>query len=70
MPRFIADVAVLPRWMRVSQALEYVSGVHPRFDRAKAEAFLTKTSIKRTSKVRELSERNGGATAPRFNHVD
>src|SRR5260221_9020091 len=37
---FIADVAVLPRWMRVSQALDYLSGVHPRFDRAKAEGFL------------------------------
>ena len=36
---FIADVAVLPRWMRVSQALEYVGGVHPRFDRGKAEGF-------------------------------
>src|SRR5881394_3133811 len=34
---FIADVAVLPRWIRVSQALDYVGGVHPRFDRAKAE---------------------------------
>jgi ABC-2 type transport system ATP-binding protein len=53
---FIADVAVLPRWMRVSQALDYVAGVHPRFDRAKAEAFLAKTTIKRTSKVRELSK--------------
>jgi ABC-2 type transport system ATP-binding protein len=53
---FIADVAVLPRWMRVSQALDYVAGVHPRFDRAKAEAFLAKTSIRRTSKVRELSK--------------
>jgi ABC-2 type transport system ATP-binding protein len=53
---FIADVAVLPRWMRVSQALEYVAGVHPRFDRAKAEAFLSKTNIKPTSKVRELSK--------------
>jgi ABC-2 type transport system ATP-binding protein len=53
---FSADVAVLPRWMRVSQALEYVAGVHPRFDRAKAEAFLTKTAIKRISKVRELSK--------------
>ena len=53
---FIADVAVLPRWMRVSQALDYVDGVHPRFDRAKAEAFLAKTTIKRTSKVRELSK--------------
>lgn len=53
---FIADVAVLPRWMRVSQTLDYVAGVHPRFDRAKAEAFLTKTDIKRTSRVRELSK--------------
>src|SRR5881227_941093 len=50
---FIADVAVLPRWIRVSQALDYVGGVHPRFDRAKAESFLAKTEIKRTSKVRE-----------------
>src|SRR5881296_1672808 len=53
---FIADVAVLPRWIRVSQLLDYVAGVHPRFDRAKAEAFLAKTTIKRTSKVRELSK--------------
>src|SRR5881392_1579685 len=53
---FIADVAVLPRWMRVSQMLDYVVGVHPRFDRAKAEGFLAKTSIKRTSKVRQLSK--------------
>ncbi len=53
---FIADVAVLPRWLRVSQALDYVAGVHPRFDRAKAEGFLAKTSIKRSSKVGELSK--------------
>ena len=53
---FIADVAVLPRWMRVWQALDYVAGVHPRFDRAKAEAFLARTQIKKTSKVRELSK--------------
>jgi ABC-2 type transport system ATP-binding protein len=53
---FMADVAVLPRWMRVSQALEYVAGVHPRFDRTKAEAFLAKTTIKRESKIRELSK--------------
>ena len=53
---FIADVAVLPRWLRVSQAIDYVAGVHPRFDRAKADTFLTKTSIKRTSKVGELSK--------------
>jgi ABC-2 type transport system ATP-binding protein len=53
---FIADVAVLPRWIRVTQLLDYVTGVHPRFDQAKAEAFLAKTAIKRTSKVRELSK--------------
>src|SRR4051812_21864640 len=53
---FIADVAVLPRWIRVWQVLDYVAGVHPRFDRAKAEAFLAKTTIKRLSKVRELSK--------------
>jgi ABC-2 type transport system ATP-binding protein len=53
---FIADVAVLPRWMRVSQALDYVAGVHPRFDRAKAEVFLAKTEIKRASKIRQLSK--------------
>jgi len=53
---FIADVAVLPRWMRVSQALEYVAGVHPRFDRAKAEGFLARTTIRTTSKIRELSK--------------
>ena len=53
---FIADVAVLPRWMKVSQALDYVAGVHPRFDRAKAEGFLARTAIKRSSKVRELSK--------------
>jgi len=53
---FIADVAVLPRWARVSQLLEYVAGVHPRFDRAKAESFLLKTTIKLERKVRELSK--------------
>ena len=53
---FIADVAVLPRWMRVSQALAYVAGVHPRFDRAKAEGFLAKTNIKSTSRIGELSK--------------
>jgi ABC-2 type transport system ATP-binding protein len=53
---FIADVAVLPRWLRVSDALDYVAGVHPRFDRAKAESFLAKTTIQRSSKVRELSK--------------
>ncbi|HEX8838503.1 MAG TPA: ABC transporter ATP-binding protein [Candidatus Acidoferrum sp.] len=53
---FMADVAVLPRWARVSHLLEYMAGVHPRFDRAKAEGFLAKTTIKHTSKVRELSK--------------
>src|SRR5579872_4615971 len=53
---FIADVAVLPRWIRVSQALDYVEGVHPRFERAKAEGFLAKTTIRLNSKVRELSK--------------
>jgi ABC-2 type transport system ATP-binding protein len=53
---FIADVAVLPRWIRVSQTLDYVAGVHPRFDRARAEAFLARTTIRPTAKVRELSK--------------
>jgi ABC-2 type transport system ATP-binding protein len=53
---FISDVAVLPRWIRVSQALDYVAGVHPRFDRSKAEGFLAKTDIHRASRVRELSK--------------
>jgi ABC-2 type transport system ATP-binding protein len=53
---FIADVAVLPRWIKVSQALDYVAGVHPRFDRAKAEAFLARTTIRRDSKVKQLSK--------------
>ncbi|HWZ82027.1 MAG TPA: ABC transporter ATP-binding protein [Terriglobales bacterium] len=53
---FISDVAVLPRWIRVAQALDYVAGVHPRFDRAKAEGFLAKTTIGRDRKVRELSK--------------
>jgi ABC-2 type transport system ATP-binding protein len=53
---FIADVAVLPRWMRVSDMLEYMAGVHPRFDLAKSENFLNKTTIKRGSKIRDLSK--------------
>ncbi len=53
---FIADVAVLPRWIRVSQLLDYVAGVHPKFDRTKAESFLAKTEIKHASKVRQLSK--------------
>jgi ABC-2 type transport system ATP-binding protein len=53
---FIADVAVLPKWLRVSQALDFVQGVHPRFDRSRAEEFLRKTDIKMGSRVRELSK--------------
>jgi ABC-2 type transport system ATP-binding protein len=53
---FISDVAVLPRWIRVRQALDYMAGVHPRFDRAKAEALLAKTTINSRSRVRELSK--------------
>ena len=53
---FIADVAVLPRWIRVSQAIDYVAGVHPRFNRGKAEGFLARTSIRRDSRVKELSK--------------
>jgi ABC-2 type transport system ATP-binding protein len=53
---FVADVAVLPPWLRVWQALKYLAGVHRRFDRAKAESFLSKTTIGQTSKVRELSK--------------
>jgi ABC-2 type transport system ATP-binding protein len=53
---FITDVAVLPRWIKVSHALDYVAGVHPRFDRAKAESFLAKTAIREASKVKELSK--------------
>jgi len=53
---FIADIAVLPRWARVVHLLDYVAGVHPRFDRAKAEGFLARTTIQRTSKVRQLSK--------------
>jgi ABC-2 type transport system ATP-binding protein len=53
---FIADVAVLPRWLRVWQALDFVAGVQPRFDRARAQSFLQKTDIKSESRVRELSK--------------
>ena len=53
---FIADVAVLPRWLRVQQAIDFVGGVHPRFRRERCEQFLARTTIKRTSRVRELSK--------------
>ena len=53
---FIADVAVLPRWLKVSQALDFVAGVHPRFDRKRAEEFLSKTDIRMDRRVRQLSK--------------
>jgi len=53
---FIADVAVLPRWMRVSQMLDYVAGVHPRFSRDRAQGFLAKTAIQPDTKIRHLSK--------------
>jgi ABC-2 type transport system ATP-binding protein len=53
---FIADVAVLPRWIRVAQAIEFVAGVHPRFDRARCERFLANTQLKPQMRVRELSK--------------
>jgi len=53
---FIADVAVLPRWIRVGEAIDFVAGVHPRFDRAKCERFLANTQLKPRQRVRELSK--------------
>ena len=53
---FIADVAVLPRWIRVREAIEYVEGVHPKFSRAKCEAFLARTKLKPAMRVREMSK--------------
>jgi len=53
---FIADVALLPRWMKVWQVLKYVEGVHPRFDRARAEQFLSRTDIQQKTRVRNLSK--------------
>ncbi len=53
---FIADVAVLPRWMRVREAIDFVAGVHPRFDRARCERFLANTQLKPGQRVREMSK--------------
>jgi ABC-2 type transport system ATP-binding protein len=53
---FIADVAVLPRWIRVHQLLDFLESIHPRFSRSRAEELLSRTDIKRKSKVRELSK--------------
>jgi ABC-2 type transport system ATP-binding protein len=53
---FIADVAILPRWLRVRDAVDFVAGVHPRFDRAKAERYIANTKLKPAMKVREMSK--------------
>ena len=53
---FIADVAVLPRWMKVKEAIDFVDGVHPRFDRAKCERFLANTQLHPKLRVREMSK--------------
>lgn len=53
---FIADVAILPRWLRVREAIDFVAGVHPRFDRAKCMRFLTNTQLKPNMRVREMSK--------------
>jgi ABC-2 type transport system ATP-binding protein len=53
---FIADVAVLPRWLRVSEAIDFVAGVHPKFDRAKAERYIAHTKLKPAMKVKEMSK--------------
>jgi len=53
---FIADVAVLPRWIRVREVVDFVAGVHPKFDRAKAERYLANTKLKPAMKVKEMSK--------------
>lgn len=53
---FIADVAVLPRWIRVREAVDFVANVHPRFNRAKCEAFLARTKLTPNQRVRQMSK--------------
>jgi ABC-2 type transport system ATP-binding protein len=53
---FIADVAVLPRWLRVREAIDFVAGIHPKFDRAKAERYIAHTKLKPAMKVKEMSK--------------
>ncbi|GHE84927.1 ABC transporter ATP-binding protein [Thalassotalea profundi] len=53
---YISDVAVLPKWLKVSQAIDYMAGVHPNFNREQALVFLAKTNIKHSAKVKELSK--------------
>ena len=53
---FIADVAILPRWLRVRDAVDFVAGVHPKFDRAKAERYLAHTKLTPSMKVKQMSK--------------
>lgn len=53
---FIADVAILPRWLRVRDAIDFVAGVHPRFSRDKAERYLAATKLRPSMKVKEMSK--------------
>ncbi len=53
---FIADVAVLPRWLRVREAIDFVANVHPRFNRAKCEAFLARTKLQPDQRVKQMSK--------------
>jgi ABC-2 type transport system ATP-binding protein len=53
---FIADVAVLPRWLRVDQAIDFVAGVHPKFDRAKAQRYIANTKLTPSMKVKQMSK--------------
>ncbi len=53
---FIADVAILPRWLRVRDAVDFVAGVHPKFDRAKAERYIANTKLKPAMRVKEMSK--------------
>jgi ABC-2 type transport system ATP-binding protein len=53
---FIADVAILPRWLRVGDAIDFVAGVHPKFDRAKAERYIANTKLTPSMKVKAMSK--------------
>jgi ABC-2 type transport system ATP-binding protein len=53
---FIADVAILPRWLKVKDAVDFVAGVHPRFNREKAERYIATTKLKPGMKVKEMSK--------------
>ncbi|MGH8030477.1 MAG: ABC transporter ATP-binding protein [Arenimonas sp.] len=53
---FIADVAVLPRWLKVRDAIDFVAGVHPKFDKAKALRYIEHTKLRPDMKVKEMSK--------------